>query len=163
MSKFADDTKWAKKVMGDNDKLEFQQGLDNLMEWANTWQMEFNKDKCQILHLGKKNSKQEYTMGGVKLDSTEWEKDLGVLVHNSLRPSLQCSKAVKKANSVLGQLCHGVGFRDKKVFIDLYVTYVRPHLEYAVQAWSPWTLGDMDMLESVQRKAVKAVSNLKTG
>ena len=88
---------------------------------------------------------------------------MGLLVHNSLRPSLQCSKAVKKANSVLGQLCRGVGFRDKKVFIDLYVTYVRPHLEYAVQAWSPWTLGDMDMLESVQRRAVKAVSNLKTG
>ena len=74
---------------------------------------------------------------------------------------MQCAKAAKKANSVLGQLCRGVGYRDKNVFIDLYKTYVRPHLEYAVQAWSPWTIGDKEILEAVQRRAVKAVSNLK--
>ena len=74
---------------------------------------------------------------------------------------MQCAKAAKKANSVLGQLCRGVGYRDKDVFIDLYKTYVRPHLEYAVQAWSPWTMGDKEVLEAVQRRAVKAVSNLR--
>jgi hypothetical protein len=161
LSKFADDTKWAKMVMGEQDRDEFQRGLDKLMHWADIWQMEFNKDKCHILHLGKKNSMFEYTMGGVSLAASEWEKDLGVLVHQSLKPSMQCSKAAKKANSVLGQLCRGVGYRDKTVFIDLYKTYVRPHLEYAVQAWSPWTIGDKEILEAVQRRAVKAVSNLK--
>ena len=44
--------------------------------------------------------------------------------------------------------------------MGLYKTYVRPHLEYAVQAWSPWTLGDREVLEAIQRRAVKAVSNL---
>ena len=67
---------------------------------------------------------------------------------------MQCAKAAKKANSVLGQLCRGVGYRDKIVFIDLYKTYVRPHLEYAVQAWSPWTIGDKEVLEAVQRSRV---------
>ena len=89
------------------------------MEWSKLWQMEFNKDKCHILHLGKKNSKYEYNMCDVKLAATEWEKDLGVLVHQSLRPSTQCAKAAKKANSVLGQLCRGVGYRDKEVFMGL--------------------------------------------
>ena len=51
---------------------------------------------------------------------------------------MQCSKA---ANSVLGQLSREIGYRNKEVFVNLYKTYVRPHLEYAVQAWSPWTLG----------------------
>ena len=83
-----------------------------------------------------------------------------MLVHQSLRPSTQRAQAAKKANSVLGQLCGGVGYRDKEVFMGLYKTYVRPYLEYAVQARSPWTLGDIEVIEAVQRRAVKAVSNL---
>ena len=84
-----------------------------------------------------------------------------MIVHQSLRPSLQCARAAKKANGVLGQLCKGVGYRNKEVFTGLYLTYVRPHLEYAIQAWSPWTAGDKEVLEAVQRRAVRAVTNLK--
>ena len=95
------------------------------------------------------------------MGAAEWEKDLGVIVSQSLRPSLQCAKAARTANGVLGQLCRGVGYRDKEVFIGLYKTYVRPHLEYAIQAWCPWTAGDKEVLEAVQRRAVKAVSNMR--
>ena len=28
------------------------------------------------------------------------------------------------------------------------VLIVRPNLEYAVQAWSPWTMGDKEVLEA---------------
>ena len=160
LSKFADDSKWARKVMGEADREVFQMGLDRLLKWAEDWQMDFNKDKCHILHLGKNNSRFEYTMGGTKLGSSEYEKDLGVLVHQSLKPSMHCAKAAKKGNMVLGQLMRGVGYRDKKVFVDLYKTYVRPHLEYCAQAWSPWNIGDKEVVEAVQRRAVKAVSNL---
>jgi len=162
ISKFADDSKWARKVMGEEDRVKFQEGLDNLMEWSEKWQMEFNKGKCHILHLGKNNLKMEYTMGGDKLESSEWEKDLGVLVHQSLRPSMQCANAAKKANAVLGQLLRGVGYRDKKIFIGLYKTYIRPTLEYCSIAWSPWTEGDKEVLEKVQRRAVRAVTNLRS-
>ena len=70
--------------------------------------------------------------GGVQLAAPEFEKDLRVLVHHSLRPSMQCAKAAKKANFVLEQLCRGVGYRDKEVLMDLYKTYFRPHFEYVV-------------------------------
>ena len=42
-----------------------------------------------------------------------------------------------------------------------YQTYVRPHLKYAVAAWSPWTQGDKEILEAVQRRSVMMVTNLK--
>ena len=45
--------------------------------------------------------------------------------------------------------------------MGLYQTYVRPHLEYAVAAWSPWSQGDKEILEAVQRRAVMMVTNLK--
>ena len=39
MSKFAADTKWGKVVENEEDKNEFQDGLNNLMEWSKNWQM----------------------------------------------------------------------------------------------------------------------------
>jgi hypothetical protein len=43
----------------------------------------------------------------------------------------------------------------------LYKQYVRPHLEFAVQAWNPWTQQDKDILEKVHRRAVAVVSGLR--
>ena len=149
IKKFADDTKWVRKVMGDDDRAAFQQGIDSLHRWSEKWQMPFNEDKCHVLHVGRTNSKHQYTMGGIQLEGVGQEKDVGVIISDYLRSSLQCAKAAKKANDVLGQLIRGVTYRDKDCFISLYQTYVRPHLEYAVAAWSPWTLGDREVLESV--------------
>ena len=33
--------------------------------------------------------------------------------------------------------------------------------EYAVVSWSPWTVGDKEVLEIVQRRALRMVSNLQ--
>ena len=52
-------------------------------------------------------------------------------------------------------------YRDKRTFIQLYKQYVRPHLEFAVPAWSPWLVGDKELLEKVQERAVRMVSGLK--
>ena len=37
---------------------------------------------------------------------------------------------------------------------------MRPHLEFAVQAWSPWFIKDIDLLEKVQHRAVNMVTGL---
>ena len=44
--------------------------------------------------------------------------------------------------------------RDPKLWKELYVSIVRPHLEYAVQAWNPHLQGEIDKIESVQRRAI---------
>ena len=161
LEKFADDTKWAMVVESDEERRTFQEGLDRLMTWSNEWQMLFNVDKCHVIHAGQHNKNYQYAMGGRVLEEVEFEKDVGVLLHRSFRPSPQCAKAAKKGNSVLGQLTRGVSYRDKETFMGLYSTFVLPHLEYCAQAWSPWTLGDKEVLEAVQKRAVGMVTNLK--
>ncbi len=58
------------------------------------------------------------------------------------------------------QLRKNFHYRDRRTFVRLYKQYVRPHLEFASPAWSPWNLGDQEKLEKVQEKAVKMVTGL---
>ena len=148
-------------VQNDIDRGIFQQGLDNLVEWSEEWQMLFNVDKCHIIHAGRNNRNFEYNMGGRTLLEVDAEKDVGVMLHKSFKPSIHCAKAAAKANAVLGQLSRGVSYRDSKTFIGQYKTFVRQHLEYCAQAWSPWNLGDINKIESVQKRAVAMVTDLR--
>ena len=158
--KFADDTKLAQLIRGEDDRKRLQEALDALMEWAARWGMAFNTAKCKIMHIGRSNPRYQYQMGSHSLAETDLERDIGVLVKNNLKPSDQCSKVAKTANAVLGQLARGFHYRDRKTFIKLYKLYVRPHLEFAAAAWNPWTQADKEILERVQRRALGMVSGM---
>jgi len=58
-----------------------------------------------------------------------------------------------RANRVLGMVRRQFKALDKESFLIIYEGSVRPHLEYAIQAWSPYLRRDIDCLEKVQRRA----------
>ena len=160
LSKFAEDTKAARVVDTDAEAARLQNDLDGFAQWAREWQMLFNVDKCKVIHVGRTNPRRNYTMEGKQLIKVEEEKDLGVMVHQSLKPGAQVAKAVKKANEVLGQLIRAFTYRDKYIFIQLYKVYVRCHLEYAIQCCSPYLEQDIQAIEDVQRRAIRQVSGI---
>ena len=112
--------------------------------WAAKWGMAFNAAKCKVMHVGRRNPRFQYTMGEHILETTELERDIGMLVNSNLKPSDQCAKATKTVNAVLGQICRAFHYRERWTFVRLYKLYVRPHLEFAVAAWSPWTEADVE-------------------
>ena len=61
---------------------------------------------------------------------------------------------------MLNQLTRAFHYRDRNIFVNLYKRYVRVYLEYATPAWNPWQIGDIEMLEKVQRRFVKIISGL---
>ena len=65
------------------------------------------------------------------------ERDLGVIVGSDLKWREQVDRMVAKANRTLGMLKRTFESREPGLWKDLYVSLVRPHLEYAVQAWNP--------------------------
>ncbi len=122
--------------------------------------MQFNVSKCKFMHMGA--SRYQYQMSGQVLETTEEERDIGVMISANLKPAAQCAKAAKTAQAVLGQLARAFHYRDRHVFMRLYKQYARPHLEFSTQAWSPWTKRDKACLEKVQQRAVRMVSGLKS-
>lgn len=161
--KFADDTKAFRTVTCEEDRDKLQLVLDKMCAWAQKWGMAFNTDKCKVMHIGHNNKNYQYTMHGKVLDSTDAERDLGVVIEKSLKPSSQCKKAAARARVVLGQITRNFHYRDKKHFIRLYTQYVRPHLEFASSAWAPWTAADIQTVEKVQEQALRFTHGLKGG
>ena len=125
--------------------------------------MNFNEKKCKVMHFGRKNPCHDYTMNGLVLEKSKCEKDVGVHVSDDLKPSAHCAKASATANTILGMMARCFHFRDKNIWIKLYKTYVRPHLEYAAPAWNPWLQRDIQVLEKVQERAVRMCSGLRGG
>ena len=97
--------------------------------------MLFNVDNCHVIHAGKKNLEYEYNWGAGQLEASEEEKDVGVSISKTLKPSLQYARAAKKANQVLGMMSRAVTYRDKYTFTRSYKVYVCPHLQYCSSGW----------------------------
>ena len=130
ISKFVDDM--GGSVSCEEDAKRMQGDLDRLGEWANSWQMQFNVDKCEVIHFGGKNRKTDYYLNGGQLGKGEVQRDLGVVVHQSLKVGMQVQQAVKKANGMLAFIARGFEYRSREVLLQLYKALVRPHLEYCV-------------------------------
>src|SRR5215469_9102666 len=123
--------------------------------------MNFNADKCKIIHFGSRNEGHNYFIEGSILQATNEEKDLGVTVDNTLKFSKQCAEAVKKANKMLGYMTRNFEYKSKNVILPLYKSLVRPHLEYAVQLWSPFLEKDIAKIERIQKRATKIIPELR--
>ena len=161
ISKFADDTKIGHRITSDEDYRLLQSDLNKIVNWSNKWQMEFNFDKCKVIHFGSRNNEHNYTMNNSVLKVVDEEIDLGITVTKNLKFSKQCAKSVKKANKVLGYIARNFEHKSKNIVIPLYKALVRPHLEYAVQFWCPFLRKDIDKIERVQRRATKLIPEIR--
>jgi len=158
--KFADDTKVGQTIDSTADQELLQRCLDDLVDWAATWGMQFNIEKCHVVHIGRNNPRYSYTMAGTRLIESDKERDIGVIISENLKQAAQCEKAANKATSVLGQILRAFTYRDSQVLPKVFKTYVRPHLEFASPAWAPWQAGDIERMEAVQKRMVRQVTGL---
>ena len=78
-----------------------------------------------------------------------------------LKFSKQRLLAKNKDNLMLGTINRGVSYKSAEVISKLYRSYVRPHLEYCIQFWTPLNVKDADMPEGVQRRATKRIPSLR--
>ena len=92
-----------------------------------------------------------YTFDNVPIPVNIYYKDLGIIVSNNLNFSCHLNRIVNVAHACSNQILRVFPFSDIPTRCRLFCTYVRPILEYFLPIWSPDTLEDIDLIESIQR------------
>ena len=71
------------------------------------------------------------------METTTKENDLGVTFTNYLKFTTHIAKAVNKDNRVMGVIRQSSRDMDKDVFLHLYKTLIRGHLEHTNTIFNP--------------------------
>ena len=138
-----------------------QNSINDSVEWSIIWEMFFNFKKCKHLHLGYHEMAQTYTMkkgqDSIPIEKGDSEKDLGVIIDKDFKFSEHINSKIKISNRNIGLIFRTFTYLDKEMFLNLFKSVVRPHLEYASTVWSPVYKKDKIAIENVQKRATKLV------
>lgn len=122
--------------------------------------MNFNKDKCQVLHLEQNSQRAQYMLTPVWLGSCLDEKDGGSWWTPSQQEStVPCSSRTK---SDMGCIPRGITSRGRDMIIPLHSVLARLHLQHCAPFWSPQFKEDADRLERAQRSIMKMLKTSTT-
>lgn len=78
-----------------------QNDIDKMQNWSSTWLLDFHRDKCHILTLGKlQNIKHAHNccLGDTQLEHAFKKKDLGVVFDTDLLFEDHIAEKIYKAN-----------------------------------------------------------------
>ena len=160
---FADDCKFFWEILSAEDTDVMQEDLTTLNEWSKKWLLTFHPDKCVNLRISLKKDPgtHTYTLGNNELKNVDEVKDLGVLVDRKLKFEKHTSVKVNKANQMWGVVKRAFKHMNQDIFKKLFCSHVRPHVEYAVQFWSPYLRKHINQVEQVQRRATKSIPGFR--
>ena len=83
------------------------------------------------------------------------------MLSSDLKWTNQTFKVTKAAKSIIAQLRNSFKYFDAELVRLLFVSLVKPHLEYALPVWNSNLKKVIDMLKNVQHRATRLVPGLK--
>ena len=159
VTKFADDTKLGGVADMPEGCAAVQRDPDRLENWVGRHLMKDNEGKCRVLRLGKNKPRHQEKLGTALLESSEGERDLGVLVDSWMSTSQQCALVAQKANGTVGCMRRGVLRRSREVLLALYSALVRPHQDYCA-TFCALQFTDRELLQIVQHRATRMIKGV---
>ena len=98
------------------------------------------------------------TVRGKPLTLSSTAVDLGITVDLSLRFHHHIQSIVSKAAGLSYSLIKSTLCRSSSFMVTLFITHVRPLLEFASPVWNTGYITDLSLLESVQCRWTKLIT-----
>ena len=131
-----------------------------MKQWSEKWLLTFPPRKWHVLTLGKFydiTHIEKYTLHRLELEHFFEQKDLGIILDVELKFDEHISMEVRKENAIAGLIRRTISYLDGRLFKKLFITFVRPHLEYGQVIWTPHLKEYKTIMENVQCRATKLV------
>ena len=137
--------------------MELQEDLDRFVQWCDQKKMEINVEKTHLMMFRGEDS-QNFRIKNVNLQTSPFERDLGVVISEDLswveQTKTKCNKAhraffnLKRNTSPLRSLCSR---------LNKYCGYVVPIVTHCSPVWHA-NRTSMKKLELVQKRVTKRIS-----
>ena len=130
-----------------------------LENWSEAWLLKFHPEKGKHvnIHRTPKEDQVKYKLLGQEISKIKGEKDIGVVIDEELSFDKHICEKVNKANSIFAALRRSFRNLNADIFLPLYKTLVRTHLDYACSVWAPYKKKYIEKIESVQKRATKQI------
>lgn len=164
---FADDLKLyfhhSKSSLGDS-LVELQQDVNILYQTATSWGLKFCAEKC--IHIRFQRPKLAsvensfYYLNELPIRVVHSHRDLGIVVDSTMRFHEHVGQVANKAGGLANCLLKSTVCRSLEFMKKLFISDIRPIIDFASQVWNLGYIGDTKLLETVQRRWTKQVSGL---
>ena len=159
---FADDSSLAISSE-DIDYMEFilNDDLITLNEWSKQWLVKLNPNKTEVIFFSLGNHRQpNLYFNDTRLNFVTNHKHLGLTLSENGKWHEHINSISKSASKVLSTM-RALKFELKRDTLNqIYISYMRPLLEYGSIVWDGCTQNEKETLEKLQLEAARVVTGL---
>ena len=143
-----------------------QANIDSLVHTGNSWGLKMNSGKCVCMRFAPRNCCLSYTgespymVEDFHIKFVSSYSDLGVTVDRSLKFHSHVRRIVCVASAMTNNILACTLSRDEDFLMNIYKFHVHPLLEYCSSLWNLGYIGDVKLLEGVQRRWTKSVEGM---
>ena len=136
--------------------------LFTLKEWATKWLITFHPQKTEVMLIS--NIFTDYNLE-IRFDTNvlkiaDAHKHLGVILSSNNKWTKHIDLIIDSASKSIGFLRKLKYKLSKDILNKLYLTYIRPLLEYASEVWDGCSITDSNRIEKVQLHAARIITGL---
>ena len=138
------------------------QDLSNISHWAKQWLVKFNPNKTELLYfsLRNENTIPKLYFEGTLINLVDDHKHLGVTLSSNGQWKTHIENILLSASKVIGIMRKLKFVLNRRCLNQIYISYVRPLLEYSSIVWAGCTDQQSVSLERIQNEAARVVTGL---
>ncbi len=162
---FADDTSsFVTDASASSLCMKLQVRADNLCEWFSKWLLSVNSEKSAVVVFRSRKMPPVQThiyVNSSVIPQVICHRHLGIFLNETLSWSDHVSHVISKASARIGFLRRLSGRLDHIILQNLYITCIRPSLEYGSIVWAGLSKGNAKRLERCNRSAARLITKAR--
>ena len=156
---YADDILLYRRINNDSNYHLLQQDIDTMETWLLQNHLQLNAAKCKYMTISRKHSpplNYQLSIVNHRMEKVTEFKYLGVWLSDNMSWSTHIETSSTRALKQVGLIYRKFyQYSSPECLQQLYLSFVRPHVEYAVPVWDPHCSNHVQTVERVQTFTLK--------